>query len=55
MSLGAILVASFLAIFVLGGPIASAIGSHKPLIGIISGVVVYVMLTAVFGRTGYTK
>ncbi|NLN76578.1 MAG: hypothetical protein GX139_09730 [Armatimonadetes bacterium] len=50
MSQGAVLIASFLAIFILGGPIASAIGYHKPLIGIIAGAVVYVLLSAFFGQ-----
>lgn len=50
MSQGVIIGIAFLAIFIIGGPIAKAMGSHSPLIGVIVGVVVYIFLSAVYGR-----
>ena len=49
MSKGVILGISFLAIFIIGGPIAKAMGSHSPFIGIVIGIVVFVFLSTVFG------
>jgi hypothetical protein len=49
MSKGAILGLSFLAIFIIGGPIAKIIGSHSPVIGIVAGVIVYFILSVLFG------
>lgn len=49
MSKGAILGLSFLATFIVGGPIAKAMGSHSPVIGIVAGVTVYFVLSVLFG------
>lgn len=49
MSQGTILLISFLAIFIVGGPIAKSMGSASPSIGIAAGVVVYLVLTVFFG------
>ena len=46
MSQGTILIASFLAIFLIGGPIASILGTHSPSIGVIFGIVVFIILSA---------
>ena len=56
MSQGTILIASFLAIFLIGGPIASVLGTHSPSIGVIVGIVVFIILSVLSGETGgYTK
>lgn len=50
MSTGAILGLSFLAVFIIGGPIAKAMGSHSPFVGIVAGVVVFIVLSAFLGK-----
>jgi Na+-transporting methylmalonyl-CoA/oxaloacetate decarboxylase gamma subunit len=48
MSKGVISVLSFLAIFIIGGPIAKSLGSHGPLVGIAVGAIVFVVLSILF-------
>ncbi len=55
MSRGTILLVSFLAIFVIGGPIAKAMGSADPIIGIFAGLGVFAVLSAVFGRSSSNR
>ena len=50
MSTGAILGLSVLAIFIIGGPIAKAMGSHSPIFGIAVGVVVFIVLSVFLGK-----
>ena len=50
MSKGAILVLSFFAIFIIGGPIAKSMGFHSPLIGIVAGIIVYFVLSIFFSK-----
>lgn len=47
---GVIIGISVFSIFLIGGPIAIATGSHNPAIGIGVGIVVYIVLSAFFGR-----
>lgn len=49
MSKGVILGISFLAIFIIGGPVAKSIGYHGPIVGIVAGVIVYFVLSILFG------
>ncbi len=55
MSRGTILLASFLAIFVVGGPIAGLMGSGDPLIGIFAGLGVFAVLSTLFGRSSSNR
>ena len=48
MPKGAIIALSVLAIFFIGGPVARAMGTHSPIVGVVAGVVVFVVLSAVF-------
>jgi len=50
MSKGAIIVCAILAAFLIGGPIDRAMGTSNPLIGVIAGVVVFFVLSAL-GRS----
>jgi hypothetical protein len=50
MSMGVAIVCAILAALLIGGPIAKAIGSSNPLIGVIAGVVVFVVLSALGGK-----
>lgn len=50
MSKGAIIGLSLLAIFIIGGPIAKAMGSHSPIVGIVAGIIVYFILSIIFGK-----
>lgn len=48
--MAAIIVCAILAAFVIGGPIAKAMGTSNSLVGVIAGVVVFVVLSAVAGK-----
>ena len=50
MSKGAIIVCAILAAFLIGGPIDRAMGTSNPLIGVIAGVVVFFVLSALGRR-----
>lgn len=50
MSKGAIIVCAIMVAFLIGGPIARAMGTRNPLIGVIAGVVVFLVLSAL-GRS----
>lgn len=49
MSKGTIIGFSFLAMFIIGGPIAKAMGSSNPVVGVVIGIVVFIVLSAIFG------
>jgi len=50
MSKGTILGFSALAVFFIGGPIVTVLGSHNPTIGIGCGVITFIILSALFEK-----
>ena len=49
------IVISLFAAFIIGGPIAAAMGTHNPTAGIIVAIVVFTILSVLFGGTGQSR